>query len=208
MIIGKDKSSMKYLLLFIILMVAGFLFFSGRTINIKKQDISEGAYEEGIIEGNSYKSRWMGIQLEVPQDFHMYTREELDQRMKESGEEDNNRIMEMCASSNDMGEIAIHVEKCEQSVPDAQTYIESLRKEMLEKSGEVIKFEDDGFTSIETIAGEEYESLKMEYTLDDMEFCSETYARMIDGYMAVLQIDYDPADQSDRDLIFQSIQKF
>ena len=79
---------------------------------------------------------------------------------------------------------------------------------MLEQNGEVMKFKNDGTIANETIAGEKYDSLKMEYTLDDLEFLSEIYARMIDDCVVVIQIDYDPADKEDRDLIFQSIQKF
>ncbi|MGN1165669.1 MAG: hypothetical protein ACI4S2_04485 [Lachnospiraceae bacterium] len=204
----KVNKTIKYILLFIIMIMAAVIFFSGKSFNKKENDTFEGDYEAGIIEGNCYKSKWLGIQLEVPQDFHMYTREELDQRMKESEGEEKNLIMDMCASSNDMGEITIDIENCGKSVSDAEEYIKSLRNEMLEKSGEVIKYKDNGTISGETIAGEKYDSLKMEYTLDDMDFCSEIYARMINGYVAVIQIDYDPADKSDRDLVFQSIRKF
>ena len=202
---GIDKKRIMFLLFFIVLAVVGITFFERKNFTAKEDENLE-SYEAGIIEGNHYKSKWIGIQLEVPKDFHMYTRTELDQRMEESEEE--NLTMDMCASSNDMGSITIDVEKCEKSASNAKEYIESRRKEMLEQNGEVMKFKNDGTIANETIAGEKYDSLKMEYTLDDLEFLSEIYVRMIDDCVVVIQIDYDPADKEDRDLIFQSIQKF
>lgn len=202
-----NKNRKICIMVFIVLAVAGSVFLAGKFLTLKDSK-EPGSYEAGIIEGNHYKSKWIGLQLEVPQGFHMYTREELDQRMEEAEEEEKNLNMDMCASSNDMGSLTINVENCGKSVSDAQAYLESKREEMLGNSGEVMKFKDDGTISDETIAGQKYSCLKLEYTLDDLEFCTEIYVRLIGDSAVVIQIDYDPAKKSDRDLLFQSFQKF
>lgn len=202
-----NKKRKIYILAFIVLVVIGSAFLAGKFVT-SKGNKEPKSYEAGIIEGNHYKSKWIGLQLEVPQEFHMYTREELDQRMKEAEEEEKNLIMDMCASSNDMGSITINVENCGKSVSNTEEYLQSKRKEMLENNGEVMKFKGDGTISNETIAGQKYNRLKMEYTLDDLEFCTEIYVRMIEDSVVVIQIDYDPAKKSDRDLLFQSFQEF
>lgn len=163
-------------------------------------------YVEGTIEGDHYENKWLGIQFDAPKGFHMYSRKELDNRVEDAeSQEEESMTIDMCASSNDMGSVEIHVEK-KGPLASAKEYLEGQQKEMLEKDGKVMKFKNNGTLSKETIGGQEYDSLKLEYTLDGMEFCSERYARIADKCIVVIQIDYDPANTADRDAVMEAVQ--
>lgn len=185
-----------------ILAVTAAVFFSKELF-----EKSPETYVTGTIEGNHYENKWIGIKLDVSQDFHMHTKNELKQRMQEA-EEEKNLLMDMCVSNDEMGSMTIYIESCENTALTAREYLEKKRKEMLAKSGEVIIFNDEGEFSKEVIAGEEYECLKISYSLEDLSFCSEYYVRIIDNCAVMIQIDYDPTVSAQRDELFDAIQEF
>lgn len=165
------------------------------------------SYVPGNIEGNHYENEWIGIKLDAPEQFHMLTKKELEQRMQEASEEEKDLLMDMCVSSDEMGSMTIYVEDLKNDSLTCREYLEKKQKEMLAKSGEVLKLTDEGTFSSEIIAGETYECYKIEYSLEELRLVSEYYVRIVDDCAVMIQIDYDPSTKAQRDELLQAIQE-
>lgn len=219
------KKKMIYVLLLVVLVVAGIALFAGRSKSSdneqeglepgeqlsEEEDTGEkvkheapATYQAGSVDGNHYESEWLGIQFDAPKNFHMYSAKELKNRLTEAEEQERESLTsDMYATSEDMGSVEIHVEK-KGSVTSAKEYLEAQQQEVLANAGDVMKFKNVGSISKETIAGQEYDCLKLEYTLDGMEICSERYARIVDECVVLIQIDYDPSASADRDAAIEA----
>lgn len=203
---GKKKILYIVILAIVVVFGAGCVYF--RTVSDKNQKVKE-AYKVGTIEGNHYESEWLGLQFDAPEGFHMYTRKELNYRTEEAEEEvsDSGMTMDMCASSNEVGSVTITVEKREDEQMSAEKYVQEQRDSMLENDGKGMEFQDKGDLFTETIAGQEYAGMKMEYTLDDLNMCEETYVRMIDDCVVVIKFVYEPGDTDGRDSMYQALRQ-
>lgn len=175
--------------------------------------MEKDAYKPGKIEGTHYESAMLGFSFDAPEGFEMSSQEQIDEQIKSSVSFANvlrstsGRRMEMATISEKGTSVSIITWNMEGDDMTAKQYIESSKKTVMQQYAEEVEFKNNGKVFSEEIAGETYECLKLDFTSDDTERCSESYVRMVDGYALLIGVAYAPENVAERDAVLAAFKE-
>ncbi len=192
----------------------------------QKQDGEQTAeeYERGTVNGNYYESKWLGIKLNLSDDYVMATQEEFEQAretgadliMTEEAQEKYDAaaaavVPEMAAVCLDGSaarmNISIAVEKLPLSNMTVEQYV-TLARSGMENSvagGTEMVFGD---TSEVEIAGETYVKQPLTTSVQGMSANIDMYMRIKDGRIALITLTYLPEQAAQADELIASIERY